>query len=34
MNWIYEMVLSDLYCPCGQLFQGDQLAYPKVLKEV
>ena len=29
MNWIHEMVLSDVYGPCGQLFQVDQLSYPK-----
>ena len=33
MSWIHEMILSDLYHPCSQLFQVDQLAYPKVLNE-
>ena len=30
MNWIHEIVLSSLYCPCGQLFQADQLALKDV----
>ena len=33
MNCIHGMVLFNLYHPWGQLFQVDQLADQKVLKE-